>query len=396
MNFTSNLTARKYGFQFSIRYDKYLSGEEQENKYSLFVAGPKMADGSRESCYTERSLRFATKELAMAFCEEIASGKVTIAELRAAEEKAWSDFRAKEVAAAEQKVEVFLDKMRSLGVNPVLVPEILAAYQEMNNTLDSRARLIFFDRLEDLKKQPESKKDAPGLTLGEYMNINRDDIDVCLVDSSTGEHLLPAVSYLSDEQLASGKYCHSDWEKWVMSLPIDHIQNAGNCPLAVVKTDFNWDQVCFLLEKDEFESTEWKNLSFRADCACVGTNERLAFLNGGAPFETVFDASRMDGLTEAQRARICEMLKDSNHVYIHTVYEEDREQSYVYQLREDPFDGELWFDFDKDVVPIKFTEPGKGLSSTLDGKVAWASHTANKSRQNASAQPEHMKNNERE
>ena len=397
MKFSSNnLIARSNGFRFEIHYSQFQDGQEQKNKWFLSAYGPPGKDGDWESVSTGRSLRFFTKEDAMAFCEGIASGKVSIAELRAAEEKAWDDFRAMQQIEAEQKVDVFFDKMRRLGVDPVVVPHVIEAYREMNSTLDARSLTIFNDRIAELRSQPTLPKKLEGKTLGEYMDITKDDVDVCLVDKDTGEHLLPAICYLTEQALASGRDCYSDLEKWVMTLPVDHITNVNGCPMAVVNTDFNWDQVCFLLEENDFESLEWRNLSFRADCACVGTNERLAFLANGTPFEKNFDASCMDGYSETSRAQICEMLKDYKHVYVYSMLDEEENcQFYVYGLREDPFDGELWHN-DMDIVPIKLTEAGQGLSSTLDGKLAWAAHVANKAKENTLSEPVPAKHNERE
>lgn len=376
MNFTSNGIGRKNGFRFEMRYGSYLEGKEQENKWFLFCSRPIGKQIYNEGVYTEHSFRFPTQEAAMAFCEKVAAGEVTLQQIREKEDLALAARKDEKYREAEKKVDAFMEKMSELGVNPALAPEIVKAYHAMHDSFDL-AFEIFEERIKDQPLQPEATPETKKeITLGEYMQVYQKDIDICLVDNDTGEHHLPALCFLGPEDLSSGELSYEPYEQWLMTLPLEKISGSKDCPLAVVKTEFSLDQTNFLLGEGGYETYKWSNLYILAEWAGAEFEDRLAYLTDGKPFEKPFDGTCMDVLNPTERSKLYSMLIENTNLFVTTYPGKDDEfyaYSYHFYANGRPISDQE--------IDIKMTEPGKGLANTLDGKVYWNSHLAAKARE---------------
>lgn len=387
MYFTSNGIGKKNGFRFEIRFSSWLDGQEAENKYYLFCSRPKGKALYEDYVYTERSLRFPTADAAKAFCEKIASGEVTLDQLKQAEEQAQQAHKDKEYREAEQLTNAFLSKLKDWGVSPVLVPDIFRGYRDLNE----KATELFFEHIEKLKQALQPENAEPKMTLAKYLDGYRNDIDVCLEDKDTGEHLLNAICYLSEEDLQDPDYFYEDWENWILSLPLDHTVDINGCIMAVVKTDYSWDETCFLLGQNEFESNQWEGLYLRSRWAGAEFADRLAYLTEGKSFEHPFDGNCMKPLGAENRETLLRMLSDSENVFIAS-YPNHEDELYAYTYHFD----EKGYPVIDDDADIKLTEPGRGLVSTLEGKVCWAEHVAKKVRSEADSHIRKAKDNGKE
>lgn len=391
MKFTSNGIGRKNGFKFEIHFSPWRDGEAVERPYYLWIDRPATENSARLCTYTKYSARFLTEDAAKAFCEVVAIGETSFEEIVAAERKALELRDAKYQAKAKEEVDSFFDKMAALGVNPAVVQDVVRAYLDLNLGYDEKASNYFNQRLKESQEKATSKPPKK-MTLADYMNVDQKDIDVCLVDKDTGEHLLPAICYLDKEEQEDPEFSYSDWEKWVLSLPLSHTIDQNGCTLAVVNTEFNWDQTCFLIEQEEFESTEWRDIYNRSFWAGAEFQDRLAYLQEGKSFEHPFDGMCMDSLRPEEQMNLCEMLADNNNVFI-TTDPDNEKVFYAYSYRPHRLNNRL---ICEGGVDIKFTEPGKGLTSTLQGKVYWAQHVGNKAKAEALKQAEPMKKPEKE
>lgn len=392
MKFSSNNIARKNGLRFEIKYSQWLDGERAENPWYIYCARYEDDHSISVGTYTERSFRFPNEEEAKIFCEKVANGEVTLEQLMVAEKKEWDEHYAKVRADSVAKVDAFFDKMEELGINPILFPEIVQAYLGMGLAHDPNASAYFNQRIEELKNSPD-KEAVKKMTLAEHLNVYQNDIDVCLVDKDTGEHYLPCICYLDEEEQADLEYGYDDWEKWVLSLPLSHISDWNGCPLAVVETEFNWDQTCFLIGQNEIESTDWADIYHRSVWAGAEFQDRLEYLTTGKSFEHPFDGTCMDALHPEDQMKLCEMLADHNEVFI-TTYPDKEDEYYVYSYHLHKVSHRPVYDSVE--VDIKLTEPGQGLTSTLQGKVYWAQHVGNKAKAEALKQTAPAKKNEKE
>ena len=124
MQFSSGGIARKNGFRFELKYSSYLDGAHQENPWYLYVSRPDIKAQTNDGTYTERSMRFATKEDAMAFCDRVADGEITLSALKEGERTAWNTHQQTLQKVAESEFGDYLSKLKALGVDPSVVPEI--------------------------------------------------------------------------------------------------------------------------------------------------------------------------------------------------------------------------------------------------------------------------------
>lgn len=368
IHFTSNGIGRQNGIRFETRYGSWLDGAEQKKPWFLYVEQTAAKDRERICTYTERTFRFSLMEEAMAFCEKIANGEVTVAQLKAAEDQALEARNARRREAGEARVDVFLDKLKNLGIDPVVFPDALRAFREMDAALDMDLKNLFFDRVAAMKASPE--KAAPRLTFEQYLNAHQKDVDVCVCDKDTAEHYLPAVCYISPEELASGEYDYEPFEKWLLTLPVDRVNTIDGYESVLLRTDFSADQCSFLLGDDEFDSNEWVRKNLRAMLAGADFSARLAYLQEGKSFEVPFDGVCMDAADPEERMKLCSLLSSHKEVYIAT-YPSDESAYYAYAVQEGK-DGKLHCSGTH--VDVRHTEPGQGLVSTLDGKIYWAAH----------------------
>jgi len=282
---------------------------------------------------------------------------------------------AKRVAAAEQ---ILIDN----GIEKDEAATVLQAigYALLDAELYPEGKISF--PAKTVQRQP--------VTLGEYMDINQNDIDVCLVDKDTAERLMDCVCYLDEEEQKDPEWGYTPLENWLRSLPLSHVQDWNGCPLAVVNTEYSVDQTDFLLGYSEegFETLEWSNLSRRAEAAEADFEQRLAFLENGTPFERPFDALNMDAETPAQRKELCQFLAERENALVceDDLVREGETVLFVYSFTTHE-NGRMSL-----VVCDVFareTEPGKGLASTIEGKIQLAKCKQNAASQGISAEKQH-------
>lgn len=383
MKWTNNW-AKKNGIRFELAYGATLDGKEQENKWHLRISRPEGRDIYKGCIHTERFLRFGTKEAAMEFCERVAAGEVSLDALKASETKAYEAYFAQKRAKNDEKVDVFFAKMQELGVNPVVVPEVLKAYGELNNSLDGSILSVFRDRLAELEKQQAAPVPAHKQTMEEYLKTYGGTFDVCVRDRDTGEHYLSAISELTPEDLAAG-LDYDDRDKWILSLPFDHVQDIDGNPTAIVNSDFSWDQASFLLDEvNNFDSEEWFVYSCRASWANASFADRLAFLTDNKPFEKPFDGLSMDVVYPEDRQQLITMMSYSPVYVCQDAEDPDPEKLHAYSYRMTSTGNIGGYQR----VPIRETEPGEGLISSLDGKIAWIRYVGMQSSLQEEKEPE--------
>ncbi len=368
MHFTSGGTARKNGFQFELRYHSWLDGELQKNPWYLYVSYKDKETGLRVGTYTERSQRFQTEEDAKAFCEKIASGEISLTALREQEEHASLMHKAAVQDSAREEASSFVSQMTALGIDPALAPKVFRDFSGLSD--EARAFVCDKDFL--------ARQSIPQQTLGDFLTGHRKPIDIQLLDNDNIDHFLSAVCYLSPEERKANHLDYTAREKWLLSLPLSHVADNMGCPVAVVKTALSSGQVDFLLGIPQTESPEWAGLSMRALYADADFSARLAFLTDGTPFEVPFDGTFMDVSTEEQRDALYRLLQDHDQVFI-TRFPGITDDYYAYALDQNQAGQVIT---SETAVSILLTEPGKGLTSSLLGKIQWAQFVNKRDRSN--------------
>ena len=355
---------------FYICRDERAEAEHQAKFYLEFDVGTGTFN-------TSRIQRFETVDQAQRFCDElIKKGDLTDIMRQALDAETEHRNTIKTEGRAEFKA--FMDKITGLGVSPKDVPGLINSF----NNLGDYARLMLVNPncVHDYAvthSQSEASQDMH-MTLGEYMDIAQRDIDICVVDKDTGEHVCPAICYLSPDELNSGSFVYSAAEEWLRSLPMGKVDNDSGTPLAVVKTDLTCDQVNFLLDRREgFDDPEkWSILFDRAEFAEANFDQRLDYLRNGTPFDVPFDGSCMDAADPRLRTELCRFLADHETVNIMNPCSSGARMA-AYALVQ-PAENLSGFEFCD--VPLDRTEPGKGLFNTIDGKLFFAEHKAQQAR----------------
>lgn len=366
MHFTSGGIARKNGFTFEVKYSGFLNGVHQENPWYLYVSHLDPASGKGEGCYTEYSLRFSMEEDAKAFCERIADGDISLSQLKSAETAAYEQYLAKCEKDMERELDLYVAKLQSLGIAPSDVPDVYQLLSALSQNAQSKA--LNKEYLSRYTPEPvQEERETP------FSNIffeQRRDMDVCLLDRDRGDHFLPAICYLDPVDVAYGLCDYTAKEKWLLSLPLSHTAKETESPLAVLKTDFTHEQVEFLLGIPQFDSPEWAEQSIRAVYAGADFAKRLQYLKDGTSFEVLFDGEYMDAYDDQQRRDLCQLLSTHDAVYI-TTFPGTQDNFYAYSLEKGPHGRIITSELE---VPIQYTDKGKGLTSTLLGKIHWAQH----------------------
>lgn len=389
MHFSSGGIARKSGFRFELKYSSYLDGVHQENPWFLYISRPDIRAQTNDGTYTERSVRFATQEDAEAFCDRIADGEITLAALKEGEQTAWNAYQQKLQQAAESEFGEYLSKLKALGVDPSVVPEISRLF----TGLSENARALSPD---PTQKQAQASIEASvfrqpqAQVFGDWFSEYEKDIDVRLVDRDQMDHFLPAMCYLEPAAIG-GAYDYTVREKWLLSLPLSHISDRAGCPVAVLKTDLSHEETEFLLGVPQFDSPQWSEISMRAVYAGADFSARLNYLQDGTSFELPFDGQCMDAFDPEKRSELCKLLSEHKDVYI-ALFPGSDDDFFAYGIEKTKDGKTITSELE---VPIHHTAPGKGLTSTLEGKIAWAKHVQNKTH----AKPEHhvpMRNTEKE
>ncbi len=370
MRFTSGGYARKNGFVFEIKYSGYLDGVHQENPWYLYVSHRDKKNDTMLSTYTERSMRFASREDAEAFCEHIANGVVTLSALREGELSAWEQHQAQQTALAKAELTQYLARLSALGVEPAAAIEVL----RLLNGLSAQARALALTK-EDLppvlpsEELPQNKES--GQTLGAWLSGYKHNVDICLTDLDGTDHFLPTLCYLAPDAIAPGGIDYTAREKWLLSLPLSHIAEDEGCMVAVVNTGLTYEQTDFLLGVPQFDSPDWREISIRAVYAGADFEERLNYLRDGTSFETPFNGDCMDAFDTDKQPELCQLLSKHPQVFV-TLFPGSKDTYYAYAIEKGQNGQAITSEL---AVPIRYTEPGKGLTSTLMGKIAWAQHT---------------------
>ena len=355
---------------FYICRDERAEAEHQAKFYLEFDVGTGTFN-------TSRIQRFETVNQAQRFADElIKQGDLTDIMRKALDAEAESRNAIKREGRAE--FTKFMDKITGLGVSPKDVPGLINAFNNLGDY--ARWMLVSPNCVHDYAvahPQPDISQDTY-MTLGEYMDTFQTDVDVLVVDKDTGEHVCPAICYLSQEERSSRYLVYSPSEEWLRALPMDKVINDSGSPLAIVKTDLTRDQTNFLLGSNEygFDDPVMALLHDRADFAEATFEQRMDYLKNGTPFDVPFDGSCMDAADPRLRAELCRFLSEHETVNIMGPY---RFKSMAAYALVQPAENLSGFEFCD--VPLNMTKPGKGLFSTIDGKVFCAEHAAKQSQE---------------
>ena len=358
---------------FYICRDEHAEAEHQAKFYLEFDVGTGTFN-------TSRIQRFETVDQAQHFCDElIKKGDLTDIMRQALDAEAKYRNAIKEEGRAEFKS--FMDKITGLGVAPKDVPGLIKSFNNLGDY--ARWMLVNPNCVRDYAAahpQPEVSQDMH-MTLGEYMDTFQMDMDVCVVDKDAGEHVCPAICYLAPDERSSRGLVYSPSEEWLRSLPMYKVDNESGAPLAIVKADLTCDQAHFLLqdESHSFDDIEMAVLSDRAEFAEATFDQRLDFLKNGTPFDVPFDGNCMDVADPRLRTELCRFLADHETVNIMNPHSSDA-RMVAYALIQQ---AQNIIGFECCCVPLNKTEPGKGLFSTIDGKVFCAEYAAKQSQEAA-------------
>lgn len=362
---------------FYICRDEHAEAEHQAKFYLEFDVGTGTFN-------TSRIQRFETVDQAQHFCDLLIKKRDLTDIMRQALD-AEAEHRNAVKAEGRAEFTKFMGKITGLGVSPTDVPGLIKAFNNLGDY--ARWMLVSPNCVHDYAAahpQPEISQDMH-MTLGEYMDTFQTDVDVLVVDKDTGEHICPAVCYLPpDEHFRSGEVIYSPSEEWLRSLPMCNVNNDSGTPLAVVKTDLTCDQVNFLLNRREGldDPEKWSLLFDRAEFAEATFGQRLDYLKNGTPFDVPFDGNCMDAADPRLRAELCRFLAEHETVnIINPIQGPYRFKSMAAYALVQPAENLFGFEFCD--VPLYKTEPGKGLFSTIDGKVFYAEHAAKQAQEAA-------------
>ena len=373
---------------YYICRDEHAEAEHQAKFYLEFDVGTGTFN-------TSRIQRFETIDQAQHFCDLLIKKRDLTDIMRKALD---AEAVHRNAVKAEGRAEFnkFMDKITGLGVAPKDVPGLIKSFNNLGDY--ARWMLVSPNCVHDYAvahPQPEVSQDMH-MTLGEYMDTFQTDVDVLVVDKDTGEHVCPAICYLSQEERSSRDLVYSPSEEWLRSLPISSVNKDNGAPLAFVQTDLTYDQVRFLLDRREgFDEPEkWSLLFDRAAFAEATFAQRLDYLKNGTPFDVPFDGSCMDAADPRLRAELCRFLSEHETVnIINPIQGPYRFKSMSAYALVQPAENLSGFEFCD--VPLNMTEPGKGLFSTIDGKVFYAEHAA-KQAQEAAAVKDKIKDTGKE
>ena len=311
------------------------------------------------------------------------------------------DFRSREAACsavpqfldkyhATNEVKSFLQFTSEKNINLNDIPGVLYQYNQLCDT----ARRMLSDPAYIRKYAPEKPASKETTTLGTWMDLGQRDIDICLMDRDTGEHYLPAVLYLSKDDVKNLDLQYSPMENWLRSLPLDKVFYSNGCPTAIVRTEFSCDQTNFLLNdaRDNFDSLSVCSEYDRAAYAEADFIARLAYLQEGKPFETPFNGDCMDVLDAKERMTLCSFLAEHAEVCVFSPHSDNDKTLIAYAIERDPSDRVFFVECD---ATVRATEQGKGLTSTIDGKVWYAKHKAKQTKEGIQ-RPAQIQNRQRD
>lgn len=120
-----NGKGRKNGFYFSLSYDSYLDGAETTKPWTVSAERHDEEGRVTQFFRSYRIYRFETKEQAAQFCDDIAVGKYSLDQLRQEEEAAEKERKQSIDDKNNSVFSTVLQEFKALGVDPMLLPEIL-------------------------------------------------------------------------------------------------------------------------------------------------------------------------------------------------------------------------------------------------------------------------------
>lgn len=317
---------------------------------------------------THQIRRFHTEEEAETFCRQIESGEIDVHALARESSDALHAQVRKEQEAAKTILSSFWSLMRSKGLTREDVLDVIHGYESLPAL--SRRMLVDHSKLNSVKE--EILTPAPErVTFGTWFETTQNDVDVCVEDAETGEHYLPAVCYLTEDDKKDPDLQYTDLEQWLFTLPVERVETSqDNSQYVVLKTDFSCDETNFLLGDGSFgfDTQKWANLYDRACYADAEFSVRLRYLQTGTPFEVPFDPHCMDAASPADRQALLQFLEDPSHAFVAPA---KGNFLVVYHLTETAKGGVRNEDC---AVCARQTEPGRGLTASLESKLGDAQH----------------------
>lgn len=377
MHFSSGGYAKKNGFHFELKYGAFLDNEHQENPWYLYISRTYPGADTAVSTYTERSVRFANREDAAAFCERVASGELSLYDIRDGERKCEALHQAQLRLQAEAEAKQYFDRLEELGVPIVSGLSVYLAFSSLSD--DARSLVTNLDYVTKhaalrAQGQREPAAQAPEQTLGDWLSEHQKGIDLQLVDGEGNDHFLSGVCYLDPVEIQANGLDYTDREKWLLSLPVSYVSDTTGSPVAILRTDLSKEQTDFLLGIPQLDTSQWGETSMRAVYAGADFSARLDYLKDGKPFERLFDGNCMDAFDAPSRAVLFKMLDEYPAVYV-THPRNNGDTAYAYTLTKGQ-NGHVYIN--QPDLPIRETAPGQGLTSTLEGKLHWLRHAHNR------------------
>lgn len=237
---------------------------------------------------------------------------------------------------------------------------------------------ILIGQLEQYRKQEARAKEDPikGKHFGEVsddlLKQSQAGLDVWVI-SSDGTEVQFADTSLHKESYDD----FSPQGKWLFDLPVVKVWHTDDKQIGpvVLYSGLTNDELVFLTDQSsEFlDSESWIPIMHRGWLAGASFEDRLAYLKENTPFEHPFDGTCMDASYAQDRAKLCAALETNAEVYIqktNPVSEHSPATLTAYRIANTP-NNQVEASI---ICEVCTTEPGKGLCSTMDGKIAFAKH----------------------
>lgn len=313
---------------------------------------------------TQMTRRFPTEDAAYDFCRQVEDGIISTQRLISESSEALHILSQKEHEAAKRVLEMFFSTLQARGISPDVVSSVVQAYEDLP---PAASKLLRNAQVLDGIKQNLPEPEPPRLAFGLWLEAAQRDVDVCLEDADTGEHYVPAVCYLTEDDKLDPDLQYTSLEQWLFTLPVEKVETTqDNSQIVKLRTDFSCDQTNFLLGENEygFSTQDWANLFDRAYYADADFTARLNYLQAGTPFEAPFDPHRMDSASPEDRQELLQFLERYPDALVAPAADDFL---VVYHLLNKP--GAPYVYAEDCAVCAKATEPGRGLASTLAARL---------------------------
>lgn len=239
---------------------------------------------------------------------------------------------------------------------------------------------ILIGQLEQYKKQAEHTTDnlIKGKPFGEVsdklLKLSQTGLDVWVISSDGAE------VQFADTSLRKESYDDfSPQGKWLFDLPVIKVWRTDDEQIGpvILESGLTNDELVFLTDQSpEFlDSDSWIPIMHRGWLAGASFEDRLAYLRERTPFERPFDGMCMDAASTQDRIKLCAALEANAEVYIqkkNPISEHSQATLTAYRVttgQNNQVEASI-------ICEVCSTEPGKGLCSTMDGKIALAKHEA--------------------